>query len=391
MENGENLQRYYREIDKVLSEFHISAEDVTSTPKDDVHYSIATVSFDGIDISIDEVKMLWNIYKCDHPLYYWIDTRYGTNSTYKYLRFYTHKDYIVGSERQKYISEIYEFARDFAERMAGETSAYRISLAAHDYIISLVDYAYDSEGNPQSALWAHSAIGVVTGQGAVCEGYATAMQLLLNVCGVENMVVEGDSGGSHEWNLIRFDDGNWYWCDTTWDDVGEGKIKYNYFGVNDTQFVNWRDESFGNRDSYEGDATFMDSHTPYTMEYEDPGYRIYDLPARSDKTFSSEKTLELRETFTVDGLTYSLIGYEKVQLIYADIDGTVDIPERVIYDGITYTVTAIGAVNQNGYFSTNDSALSDGVTKLIIPMTIDTVWSGSILGVGLTRVIAIKY
>jgi len=384
MTNGANLQKFYRNMDEILSAFHSDVDrDVTSSPSLDVYYPIADVGFSECGISLEEAQMVWNVYICDHPLYYWLENVVGANFVPGSVRVYTHKDFILGEKRAEYNAKVYAFSKAFAESISGEDSPYRITLAAHDLIAGLIDYAYGSDGNPESALWAHRIIGVIEQKGGVCEAYAQTLQLLLNLCDVENIFIEGDGNGPHAWNLVKLDDGEWYWVDLTWDDGNDSDVIYNYFAVNDTQFTNWRDEFYGYSDSYSGDSTFIDSHTPYGTDYSAPSYRTYLLPSRSENEFSHDGVTELRETFTQNGLTYSVIGYNEVQLIYADGTGTVIVPERVTYGSVTYTVTAIGAVNEKGYFSANDIATSNGVTKIIIPESVEVIWSNALASTAL--------
>jgi hypothetical protein len=205
--------------------------------------------------------------------------------------------------------------------------------------------------------------------------------------GIENVYIIGEASGNHAWNLVKLDDGNWYWIDLTWDD--SATLKYNYFCVNDLQFVNWIDGEFGMPDGYVGNSTFLDSHTPNTPSHSLAFMRLYDIPARSDKPFSDADILELRETFTVDGCTYALVAYNTVQLVYVEAQGTVMIPEQVTYNDQTYTVVSIGAINENGYFAINGCVVSDGVTKIYIPATIITIRGKALSSETLERIIYI--
>ena len=54
---------------------------------------------------------------------------------------------------------------------------------------------------------------------AVCLGYATTFQLLMDLSGVECITVAGAAFASqedHGWNMVRLN-GNWYCVDVTWD------------------------------------------------------------------------------------------------------------------------------------------------------------------------------
>jgi hypothetical protein len=136
---------------------------------------------------------------------------------------------------------------------------------------------------------------------------------LLNFSGVENMYVIGDS---HAWNLVKLDDGKWYWCDPTWDDTPyePDGISYDYFCVADSEF---------------------DDHTPYTPNEENVNNRLYPLPDRAHVSFKSDEIMEVGETFTVDGSTYLIKGYKSV-VCTSYVSG--ELPSKVTYKGIEYTV-----------------------------------------------------
>ncbi|MGB4659047.1 MAG: transglutaminase domain-containing protein [Mobilitalea sp.] len=111
----------------------------------------------------------------------------------------------------------------------------------HDYIVLNTEY---DEANlltdtlPKSSF---SAEGVLFKNIAVCQGYAEAFDLFMEVMGIDCEVVIGYSrtdGISHAWNIVSIGGRN-YNVDTTWDDPvpdRKGKIQYNYFLMPDSVF-----------------------------------------------------------------------------------------------------------------------------------------------------------
>lgn len=375
LENGAEMQTYYRRLDAEAKAFHTdTSRNATASSQSDADpMMLNAVSYKDLGITYAEAKLALRALGSDRPLYYWLANSCSYSSSRSSIKMHVVREYGNGEARARFNSLVYSAVEECYTVAEDEQSAYYIALAYHDLIIDAIDYAYESDGTtPQNDRWAHSIIGVFTDTGAVCEGYAKAFQLLLNASGVDNVYVCGDAGGRHAWNLVCLDDGEWYWFDLTWDDSKNWfrEMKYNYFAITDTTVVEWKDAHLGSSTPQMGSATFLDNHTPDDADYQ---YYIYPLPARSTAPFASDDIIELRETFTVDGNTYALVGYNKVQLIKTKTSGTLTVADTVLYGGRTYEIVAIGAMDANGYFIKGDVFVSNSLTSIII--------SGNVLNV----------
>ena len=102
-------------------------------------------------------------------------------------------------------------------------TAYEKELALHDWMIEWAEYdlgALSSGpiGDPMPNN--DNPYGFFTGKKGICLGYATTFHLLMELCGIECVTVQGTSHGGandHAWNLVQLD-GDWYCVDVTWDD-----------------------------------------------------------------------------------------------------------------------------------------------------------------------------
>lgn len=316
--NGSNLQKCYNAIDKTVRSFHFDTSiDLIKANPDDKEVMLELTDVISYNVTLDEVALVLSLYTHDNPLYYWLTGSFSyaiKETIIGYVWVMCDADYIKGSEREKYNEIIYDAVEEYYSAVENEESEYLTTLAYYNKIIGAVDYAFESDGvTPQDDAWAHNVIGVLGKKGAVCESYAKTLQLLLNFSGVENMYVIGDS---HAWNLVKLDDGKWYWCDPTWDDTPyePDGISYDYFCVADSKF---------------------DDHTPYTPNEENVNNRLYPLPDRAHVSFKSDEIMEVGETFTVDGSTYLIKGYKSV-VCTSYVSG--ELPSKVTYKGIEYTV-----------------------------------------------------
>ena len=368
LENGAAMQEFYTRLDAAARAVHEDESlDITkASPYNENLFILEYIYYKDLGLTYDEAALTFCMMTCDRPIYYWLANSWLYNSNYGYLRMKVVGEYATGAVRAEVNAMIYEAAEKYYSVVESEESEYRIALAYHDMIISAVDYAYESDGTtPQDDKWAHSIVGVFNGEGVVCEGYAKAFQLLLNVSDVDNIYVRGEAaGGFHAWNLVQLDDGERYWFDVTWDDSKQWfrGIKYNYFGVSDTCNVAYYDAHLGWASPNIGDTTFPESHSPIFGG----AWYYRSLPESAAQPFDSEEVMELRETFTVGANTYAVIGYNVVQLIASKAQGTFIVPQNVMYDGIIYDVVSMGAMDENGYFVRGCIMNNDSISELVV-------------------------
>lgn len=149
---------------------------------------------------------------------------------------------LVISDTAPQIQEYYSKAKSIISKIIkpGMTD-YQKEKAIHDYIVNNTRYDTRSYVPEES----YTPYGVLINGVAVCQGYAYATALLLNMAGVKSIVVVGTAGGGpHAWNIVQIN-GQYYHLDTTWDDpvvlTGNNTIKnvlrYNYFNLSDSEIA----------------------------------------------------------------------------------------------------------------------------------------------------------
>jgi len=372
MENGAARQELYNLIDAAAAEFH--SDYTLNAPYQGF---VVELKFSDLGLTSMEAIEVWRTYRNDHPLYYWISNSVMYND--QAIVLVADDSYRMGSTRKKCNELLEEELAEYLELTDGETSAYRIAMAYHDAIIAAVDYAYEKDGQtPQDDSWAHNIMGVMEEKGAVCEGFARTYQLLLNLSGVENIFVAGRAGEDHAWNMVKLDDGQWYWCDLTWDDCPDWMwgVQYNYFCVNDTENVMWTDGGY----SVPSAASFISNHTPDSVTSVGVDWQ-YPLPARASGAYAGvEDEVLLRETFTVGQFTCAVAGYRAVQITGIDCQsGDVVIPDTVEYNGVTYDVISIGKITDDGLFEDGTIELTGAELKTVtIPETVIFIWDNAL-------------
>lgn len=104
-----------------------------------------------------------------------------------------------------------------------DLSLYQRELALHDWMLDWAEYDPGELSNgPVGEPMPHNddPYGFLTGRKGICTGYASTFQLLMELCGIPCLTVNGTSHGGteeHAWNLVQLGE-DWYAVDVTWDD-----------------------------------------------------------------------------------------------------------------------------------------------------------------------------
>ena len=169
----------------------------------------------------DNVDKIYRAVLNDHPELFWARNR---KPVYKTL--FSGQDYCTftpgyayggkdgrekgASEEARQIVLAMEQAKSaVASMLSYDASDYEKANVVYTYLIDTTEYV-ESEDD-------QSIAGVFWKKEAVCAGYASAVQYLLDYLGVKSIYVEGSTrknGEGHAWNLVELD-GEWYYLDAT--------------------------------------------------------------------------------------------------------------------------------------------------------------------------------
>ncbi len=137
--------------------------------------------------------------------------------------------------------ETLKIASDLLAKITkGKKSNYEKELAIHDWMAENIKFDDSSlAAIPGSTEFVYKPYGVLKYKNAVCVGYATTFKLLMNMLGMDCMVVH-DKDLSHSWDLVELEKDQWYYVDVTFDADSTG-AKHLNFNVTKDVFANTHD------------------------------------------------------------------------------------------------------------------------------------------------------
>lgn len=152
----------------------------------------------------------------DHPEIFWVSGysyRKYTNGSDTYFSF-TGKYTYTESECEAFQSGIDQYTSECLGGLSKFSTQYEKVKYVYEYVIKHTDYDLSAPDN-------QNILSVFLKGKSVCQGYAKAVQYLLERAGVPCTLVVGTVTGNegHAWNLVNID-GAYYYLDATWGDSG---------------------------------------------------------------------------------------------------------------------------------------------------------------------------
>lgn len=243
--NDKYTQEEYSDFQKLLSEkklyYYNNLTDVQKDAYITLYYS--ALNFDDsciLSLSLDDVKDVLYAIIYDNSNIFWLTGSYSYIEEENYIDISL--EYIYEkAEADKITKNLQRKVDKIISDIPAGAGEFEKELYLHDYICS--NTVYDEETFKNGGDTAFSSL--LDGR-SICEGYARAMQTLLDNAGIENYLITGDATSDgktepHMWNIVNINGCN-YHLDVTWDDgIYEDEIGYFYFNVTDEYIL--RDHS----------------------------------------------------------------------------------------------------------------------------------------------------
>lgn len=214
---------------------HTATIDIDGTTLPGIRIPLSNDNFDR-----QQMSHLFEAFFRDNPRFFYLDRTYSLEGyeqegTAYYnallLRFTMDTD-----QRIKAFRQLDAAVNRILSECPDTEDEYAVELYLHNRLLTSCDYdTYAASASSDECANAYSAYGALVEGKAVCEGYAKAMQLLLDARSIASTVVlgrSGQDGEAHMWNLVSIN-GNYYYLDPTWNDDNNG-IQYTYFNITST-------------------------------------------------------------------------------------------------------------------------------------------------------------
>lgn len=314
--NSAARQYAYRQLKILSKNFTVNGQNAVKKEYGQNTYAVAgTIDLSAYQLTSDEMVEIYFTFRHDNPQFFWLSNRIVFSS--KSLTALTYDAYENGSVRQAALEEIAQTAQTvYKSQITDSDSDFQKVLKIHDALIADIEYSSDT-----SIPTAHSIAGAMTSsKSAVCEGYAKVMQVMMNQYGIKNIYVTGTAGGGgHAWNMVRMNQGKYYWLDATWDDQRYEEARHRYFLVGSQNFIDHTIDlstGTGTKFLYELPQVSEENYVPEAEDDENGDItdkiaemklkiRLYDVEnvKSSDKEALEKMSSEIEKLLAADGLS----------------------------------------------------------------------------------------
>lgn len=181
-----------------------------------------------------------------------------SNKEYDYREMYLNNDTMDLTDKD--LEAFNEATRIYNLYIKSCDNDFKKAVAAHDYIIRNCIYNVDAIDNDELTDDDFNEYGVFVKGKAVCEGYAKAYKMLMDIADIDCIIVTGTVGEneiSHAWNMIKLDN-SWYHVDVTYDDPNPETKEIIYLYMNVTDEIIEKDHKWNKKNTPEANNTKYD-------------------------------------------------------------------------------------------------------------------------------------
>ena len=220
---------FYDRLDKVCSDYlKNSMYEATEFSDKKV---MKGAKYSDLNLSAEDAANVAFWFRLNNPQYFFLNNSlfYSSNNIYFHLGSFM--DNI--SDPAKTANELFAKLEGWTAECGNETTTLGKIRAINKKICENTAYATDEENEEY-----RSAYSVLNSGNAVCMGYALAFCAMSNALEINAYTAQSDS---YFWNVVKFDDGNYYYVDACLNDDGNG-ISESYIGAG-TDYFSFNDDN----------------------------------------------------------------------------------------------------------------------------------------------------
>ena len=224
------------------------AKDVHITYTDEQNQSVqipgVRVEMDTIELTHDRIIHLYEAFFDDNPQFFYLDRTYSLEGRQKpsgttYYNTLILQYSLSATQRQNQAAKLNQTVETILAGRPVTDDEYITELYLHDQLNTICTYDTEAADNDaEKAPNAYTAYGALVEGKAVCEGYAKAIQLLLQRVDIPATLTTGtakENNESHMWNLVTIHGQN-YFLDATWNDIRD-QGQHTFFNITTEQML----------------------------------------------------------------------------------------------------------------------------------------------------------
>lgn len=210
----------------------------------DLNNEVTVDNYSGEDIEkiSEDAKTVMSAFFADHPEVFYLKLSYKISLSKSILneKIKIELSYIINdkNELDSKINQIDDIINSYIADLDNKSN-FEKEVIIHDALALDTKYYNEITDIAKVPEQYHTIYGTFIEKKAVCDGFAKAMQILLDRVGIENIFVTGMIGEvPHAWNMVKFDN-DWYHLDLTSDkyikepDGSTKTVVHTYFNVTD--------------------------------------------------------------------------------------------------------------------------------------------------------------
>ncbi|MDE7398798.1 MAG: hypothetical protein K2N06_04630 [Oscillospiraceae bacterium] len=230
---SENERELYNRLDELCMDYLTSSKNADKTESGE--YYTETVQIDDLGFNDKDAFEVLSWFKHNNPQYYFIENgaefrtytyTYSSTRTTTLEMAVSFQDFAInGAKRAQITNTMFDKLDEWIDECSSEKGSLQKIRAINRKICESIKYdprvsaGYDSYAAGKN----QSMYSVLMTDETVCAGYELTFGAMANALGIDTLAAYSKN---HGWNVVKFNDGKYYYVDVTWNDRDSGYPGY---------------------------------------------------------------------------------------------------------------------------------------------------------------------